>query len=273
MTSSTTFVLVPGAWHPASALDLIAKPLSDAGYTVRGVDLPSVGSEPPLDDFNPDVEKISRVIAEEADRGQDVVLFMHSYGGIVGTEACRGLGKKEREAAGKKGGVVRLIYCAAFLLREGGFPIAGSEPAGSYLLTLDRSAGVSLFDQLGGKPLPWFIITDNETRLVADTPEEIFYNDMSADEAKKAVDTLSHHSYKCLFTKLTYLAYKDIPTSYQFCTKDNAIPMFAQEKMVEDARARGVHVDAETFDASHSPFLSMPDKVVAACKKAAGGNS
>lgn len=119
MTSGTTFVLVPGAWHPASALDPVAKPLSDAGYAVRGVDLPSCGAEPPLDGFGPDVEAISGVIAEEADKGQDVVVFMHSYGGVVGTEACRGLGKKERAAAGKKGGIVRLIYCTAFMVGEG----------------------------------------------------------------------------------------------------------------------------------------------------------
>lgn len=76
MTSSTSFVLVPGAWHPASALDLVANPLKAAGNTVRSVDLPSCGAEPPLDDFGPDVKKLSRVIAEEADRGQDVVVFM-----------------------------------------------------------------------------------------------------------------------------------------------------------------------------------------------------
>jgi alpha-beta hydrolase superfamily lysophospholipase len=102
MTSNTTFVLVPGAWHLASALDPIAKPLSAAGYTVKMVDLPGCGAEPPLSEFGPDVEAISKAIAEEADRGQDVVLFMHSYGGVVGTESCRGLGKKERVAAGKK---------------------------------------------------------------------------------------------------------------------------------------------------------------------------
>lgn len=127
MTSSTTFVLVPGAWHPAAALDPIAKPLSAAGYTVKGVDLPTCGAEPPLSEFGPDVDAISKAIAREADRGQDVVVFMHSYGGVVGTEACRGLGKKEREATGKKGGVVRLIYCTAFLVGEGGLSVTGGE--------------------------------------------------------------------------------------------------------------------------------------------------
>lgn len=128
-------------------------------------------------------------------------------------------------------------------------------------------------DMLGGKPLPWFIISDNETRVNANTPEEVFYDDLSADEAKKTADILLHHSYKCFATKLTYPAYKDIPTTYQYCKKDSALPIFAQEKMVEDARALGVQIDTDTFDASHSPFLSMPDAVIAACKRAAGGSS
>jgi hypothetical protein len=127
-------------------------------------------------------------------------------------------------------------------------------------------------DMLNNKPLPWFILSDNDTRVDAGTPEDIFYNDLSAEEAKRSADALSHHSYGCLSTKLTYPAYKYIPTSYQFCTKDNAIPLFEQQRMVEGARALGVQVDAVTFEASHSPFLSMPHDVVNACKKGIGAD-
>lgn len=119
MAAQTTFVLIPGAWHPASCLDPVADRLRRFGYQVRSVDLASVGAEPPLDSFAPDVERARRVVEDEADEGQDVVVFMHSYGGMVGTEACRGLDKKGREAAGKKGGARRLVYCCAFILPEG----------------------------------------------------------------------------------------------------------------------------------------------------------
>lgn len=119
MASNTTFILVPGAWHPASALEPIMGPLRAAGHNVTGIDLACYGAEPPLNDFKPDVSLVRNAIEEAADNGQDVVVFMHSYGGVVGTEACRGLGKEERKASGKKGGVVRLIYCTAFLLDEG----------------------------------------------------------------------------------------------------------------------------------------------------------
>lgn len=119
MAANTTFVLVPGAWHPAACFDALASRLKGAGYQVRGIDNVSFGAEPPIESFNPDVEQVHKVIEGEADKGQDVIVFMHSYGGMVGTEACRDLDKKAREAVGKKGGVVRLIYCCAFMVPEG----------------------------------------------------------------------------------------------------------------------------------------------------------
>lgn len=119
MAAKTTFVIVPGAWHPAVTFEAFARRLEGLGYQVRVVDHKSVGAEPPLKNFDPDVEQVRDVIEEEAAKGQDVVVFMHSYGGMVGTEACRGLSKKDREAAGKTGGIVKLIYCSAFMVPDG----------------------------------------------------------------------------------------------------------------------------------------------------------
>lgn len=45
--------------------------------------------------------------------GKDIVVLMHSYGGMYGSQAVQGLSKKEREQAGKKGGVIALIYVSA----------------------------------------------------------------------------------------------------------------------------------------------------------------
>ncbi|ROW10502.1 hypothetical protein VMCG_01769 [Cytospora schulzeri] len=248
MASNTTFILVPGAWHPASSFSLIMEPLKTAGYNVVGINLASCGAEPPLDNFKPDVDLISRAIEEAAEKGQDVVLFMHSYGGVVGAEACRGLGKEEREASGKKGGVVRLIYCCAFVIDE----------------------GFSVMDMLNNQPFPWFVVADNGRRVTPDTPKYIFYNDLSHEEAQKCVDALAHHSYRCFSTKVTYPAYKFIPTTYLYCTKDNALVLPVQEDIVEGARKSGVNIDTVTLEASHSPFLSIPDRVVAACLTAIG---
>lgn len=266
MASNTTFIIVPGAWHPASSLEPIMEPLRAAGYNVTGIDLASFGAEPPLNDFKADIDLVSNAIEDAAEKGQDVVVFMHSYGGVVGTEACRGLGKKERKASGKEGGVIRLIFCTAFLVDEG-----ESAEINQFGQTDIIALGVSIMDVLNNKPLPWFIVSDNGARVEVDKPEDVFYNDLSREEAQKCIDKLAHHSYRCLGNKLTYAAYKDIPTTYLYCAKDNAIPLFAQQKMVKDAQILGVDVDTLTLESSHSPFLSMPDEVVAACREAAVG--
>jgi pimeloyl-ACP methyl ester carboxylesterase len=51
------------------------------------------------------------------DLGKDVMVVMHSYGGIVGTEAVHeSLAKKAREGKVLPGGVLGLLYMCAFLL-------------------------------------------------------------------------------------------------------------------------------------------------------------
>lgn len=51
--------------------------------------------------------------------GKDVVLVMHSYGGIPGSGAAKGFGKAARKMAGRKGGVIGLVHVSGFVLPEG----------------------------------------------------------------------------------------------------------------------------------------------------------
>lgn len=55
----------------------------------------------------------------------EVVLVLHSYAGMPGSEAAKGLGKREREDKGQKGGVVRLVFVQAYAMPEGFTPTAG----------------------------------------------------------------------------------------------------------------------------------------------------
>lgn len=66
---------------------------------------------------------IREKILEELDnKGNDVVLVVHSYGGLCGTNACEGLAKKDRE--GKNTSVLGVVYlcvscqCDAFAVRR-----------------------------------------------------------------------------------------------------------------------------------------------------------
>ena len=152
-----TIVFVPGAWHTSACYSAVASILEAAVYTTKMVDLKSVGGEP-IPGFEPDVEVIRSAMESACDADQDVVLFMHSYSGVPGSEAVKNLDKASRRKGGKKGGVVHLVYCAAFVL-----------PVGAYLKAPPNES------------FSWHDVEDNEMVVHAMTPEKIFYNDL--DEA------------------------------------------------------------------------------------------
>lgn len=245
MSSKPTVIFVPGAWHGPEAFSQVSSILENAGYHTVSIALASVNASQPLTGFEPDVDRIRAAVQQTCDAGQDVILFMHSYGSIPAFESIKGLTKAARQQAGKQGGVTRLFFCCAFVLPEGG----------------------SLIGALGGKPLPWFIVEDDEMVVHASTPEKIFYNDLDEKTAAKWVSALKPFSYKTFSSKVTYAGWRDVPSTYLFCEKDQAIPLEAQKGMVQGS---GVNFDSETLDASHSPFLSMPEKVAEAVRRSAG---
>ena len=243
--SKPTVIFVPGAWHGPEAFTEVSGILENAGYHTVSIALASVGAAQPLVGFEPDVDKIRAAVQQACDTDQDVVLFMHSYGSVPACESVKGLTKAAQQQAGKQGGVIRLFFCCAFVLPE----------------------GASLMAALGGNPLPWFIVEDNKKIVHAGTPEKIFYNDLDEETAAKWASTLKSFSYKTFDSKVTYAGWRDVPSTYLFCEKDQAIPLGVQQAMVQGT---GMNFDTETLDASHSPFLSMPEKVAAAVRRSAG---
>lgn len=71
------------------------------------------------------------------------------------------------------------------------------------------------------------------------------------------------HAFATKKAKSTGAAWLAIPWSYLLCELDQAIPIFAQEAMVGAAQETGSNMETERVKASHSPFLSKPDAVVA----------
>lgn len=249
MTSPVThndlpvIVLVPGAWHTPGALSKVANLLEEAGYETIGVNLPSNNSHSqPLENYNPDVAVIRSAIEGCIAKGKDVVLFMHSYGGMPGNEACKGLIKNQN---GQKYGVIHVVFCAAFALPE----------------------GVSLFEAAGGRDAPWWVISSDRLTCTPATPEKIFYGDMSAADHEHHVKRLRPNSYRCFHQKLGYAAYRDVPATYIFAEKDEAIPIEAQRGMVKGS---GVEWTEVNLDTDHSPFWTKPKEVADAVRRGAG---
>ena len=100
-------------------------------------------------------------------------------------------------------------------------------------------------------------------------PEKTFYHDCDAGQIEASIAALEPHSYQTLHSPCTYAAWKDIPSTYLYCTQDAAIPLVVQQGMVEGT-ANGTGMRTESVHASHSPFLGKPEEVTAAIRRAAG---
>ena len=69
---------------------------------------------------------------------------------------------------------------------------------------------------------------------------------------------------------VTYEPWLDIPCAFMICTLDNAIPVGLQRGMVGFLKGASPYpVTVAEIEASHSPFISVPQKVVEAVDIAA----
>ena len=116
-SSKPTIVIVPSSFTSPDFYDIFLNKLSSHGYGGVALNMPSIGEKPAT--MTDDAAEVARVTSELADRGKEVILISHSYGGVPASEGAKGLGKKEREAAGKKGGISALLYVTALLVEPG----------------------------------------------------------------------------------------------------------------------------------------------------------
>lgn len=121
MASKPSIVIVPGSFSFPSMYYDLANRIQKEGYEVFVNSLPSTSRNPPEKpaSLNDDAVFFRGIIESLADQGRDVLVLTHSYGGVVGTEAAKGVGKTERQAKGKSGGIVRIAYLSSIVLLEG----------------------------------------------------------------------------------------------------------------------------------------------------------
>ena len=217
-------------------------------------------ASPPNKTLDDDVRCARQEAVKLLETGHDIVALMHSYGGVVGGSALANL-RPTRHASGTQPGQVRaLIYMTAFIPFE------------------DQS----LAAMFGGQ-LPPFLVSNPETKVVdIDDPASHFYNDLSKEEADKWVKALVQHPTVCQYEGIQdaalkqeiggRMAWRDAArVVYIKCMKDAGLPHFVQQMMVDRIETEGGigkgTVNIEVLESSHSPFLSMPEKVVEIVKK------
>lgn len=124
MASSATssqkpaIIIVHGAWSlPSPSYEPLKHQLEGLGYECYLPHLKtSGGDEVRGQTWEADVQVILDTAQPLFDRGREVVIVAHSYGGIPGGAATAGNGVAERAREGKKGGFRQIIYVAAFAI-------------------------------------------------------------------------------------------------------------------------------------------------------------
>ena len=127
-----TVLFVHGAWHNTSCWDGTRAELKKLSYPTEVVPLKSSGNAVAthLEDTAIIREALESLIVS---KGKAVILVMHSYGGVAGTNAVHGLEAAARHEKGEKGGIIHCLFIAAFLVPKGNSLIGMFPEAPPYL--------------------------------------------------------------------------------------------------------------------------------------------
>lgn len=249
MSNPPTLVLIPGAWHKPSCYTKIIKPLQEEhGLKCVPVTLPSTTGDPNAT-FKDDLDAARSAIVDETTQGRNVVVVVHSYGGMVGNSAIKGLarpkgtsGKSSAQSQGE-GYVIGLILIAS------GFTLTG----------------LTFMDPFLDRPPPsWRVNKETGFADLVVRPQDFFYHDLPSDEADFWASQVTTQSLKSLFEgrEYTYAGWLDVPAWYIGTVEDRGLPVVMQRMQTGMARGMGAHVVHVELQTSHSPFLSRPAEIV-----------
>ena len=141
--------------------------------------------------------------------------------------------------------------------------------------------GVSLVDAIGGtkegwQQPDWWLWREDHKSLMPAGPKERFYNDITDSKTlNDLVKGLRPQAAGSFYSKNSYTAWKDVPTTYIACERDRAIPIEGQKAMIASANAaieeegrKGRAVKEVVLDSSHSPMVKMPESLAEEIRKA-----
>lgn len=257
----TSFVIVPGSFATVPLYDGLVNVLRKQGHDARAIDLPSAndGSRFPAPTNEDDAKHIRKEVTSNLDSETDpsnVVVLLHSYSGVPGSSAMKGLSKADRSAVGKSTAVIGILYLASFVLPLGqgnrswmSARDAISEPfktgvPGGYLPPIDPAYGAYIFNDLE-----------------------------SEEEQARNLALMTRHSSDSFDGVVTYEAWKEIPSVLIIPEKDVIVPTPLLELMYEqavaaDGKIRRVFVEG----AGHCVNVSRPEFVAEEVVKLATEN-
>lgn len=242
MPVKTSLVFVGGSWHTPQYWEKVIALLEPRGYTCSTVVLPSTIGDPSKG-LGDDVSAAREVILSQTKEGRDVVVFVHSFGGVVGESAIKGLTHNYKRDGAKTSSSPSEGHVIGITLMATGFAIEGK----------------SFIDRTGGAPPPfWRADTEGGFAELNADCRQLLYHDLPPVEGQEWVSRLTKQTLKSLFEggEFVYEGWRDVPCWYLRCTQDQAFPPEAQAMMPQFAKGEGADVTVREVEASHSPMLS-----------------
>ncbi|VUC28061.1 unnamed protein product [Clonostachys rosea] len=230
-----TVIICPRAWPLDSFFEPLIQAFRDRGHAAICRVPESYSTFDPINPptFNPDSEHLRTQVLEPAiETGADIVVFMHSYGGVYGAESLKGLSKQDRQAKGLEGGVIAAILTCAFLA-----------PTGSTALD---SMGISA----GSLP---------ESGRHEQGICQAVFNDLPEEEGERLANLLPKQSITCFTTPVNWDPYQDPNIKrrlgFIYTEADRIFPIEAQRQAVSKAEIKHTYL---LENSSHSPHLEQP---------------
>lgn len=261
MAPKTSFIIVPGSFATVPLYDSLVTTLRDQGHDVRAINLPSAndGSVLPPPTGEDDAKHIRNEITANLDSSTDpsnVVVMLHSYSGVPGSSALKGLGRADRTAEGKTTAVVAVMYLASFVLPQGESnrswlsardampePFKSGVPGG-YLPPIDPSFGAFIFNDI-----------------------------KSEEDQAKYLAMMTRHSSDSFNGVVAYEAWKHIPSVLVIPEHDVIVPTPLLEVMYEQSVAAGGKIRRVFVEgAGHCVNVSRPEFVAEELVKLAADN-
>ena len=191
--------------------------------------------------------------------GKTVILAMHSYGGLPGAAAAKGLSQRERSAAGRPGGIIGLVFISAVLAHDGQ-SLLDLLPGHQFDPWVIEQVRISLYSVR--ETVPWQLmrrVCKPNGQLGVRDPQKVFYGLVPDNVARYAISLLKPQSRASLSTPGGPPAWMDSAyddrRAYWQSLDDQRIPSVAQEGM---RQGTGVSWAFKRYPSDHSPFLSYP---------------
>lgn len=237
--ANPVFILVHGGWHGAWCWNKVLPLLKEKGIKAVAIDLPGHGEDKtPVASVTLE-GYVSRIVEAAGSVKGPVILLGHSSGGIPVAEAA------ERLTPDK---VASLVFLDAFMPQNGETVFSLVE---KYPNKPDENNGAALAQSL------LFSADKKSTILNLDKVQELLYHDCSEADVAYAK---AHLGAQPMATQLTPVSvteknYGAVPKYYILCTEAKD---FDKAKISTNVPCKKIY----QLPSSHSPFFSMPDKLV-----------